>query len=420
MTVGVVGAGITGLALCHHLVARDVPVRVFEADERPGGAIRSTVTEGSVLEHGPQRLRGSPGVDELVEAVGLADEVVTGPSDLPLFVYADGELRTVPTSVRRFLGTDLLSWRGKLRVLAEPLTKPGQPDETAAELFRRKFGDEAYENMLGPMFGGLYGSDPERMPVSAALSGLLRLEAEAGSLLRMAVGRTFGGGQSSPPMSFEAGLQRLPDGLAAHYADHVSLGRPVTGIEPRDDGFRVMARGEFMAADEVVLTTPADATADLLEPLDAEAATVLRGLTYNPLAIVHLRADVDARGMGYQVRHDEGLATLGVTWNDALFDREGLFTAFLGGMRNPGLVDDDPAAIGRRASSEFEQVMGTPAEVLNVTRLPRAMPAWDESWAALDDLSLPEGLHLATNYTGRVGIPSRIRVAEGLAERFAA
>ena len=418
MTVGVVGAGITGLALCHHLVERGVEVRVFEAEERPGGAIRSTEADGVVLEHGPQRTRRTDGIDALIAAAGIDDEVVTADAGLPLFVYADGELRTVPTSLRRFLTTDLLSWRGKLRLLREPLTAPGDPDETAAELLRRKLGDEAYENVVGPLFGGIYGSDPERMPADGALAPVLELEAVEGSLLK-AGARRLVGGVSTPAITFADGLQRLPEALADAYADAVSLGRAVTDLEPRGDGFRVMARGEYMTADAVVVTASAPAAADLLEPLDASTGAALRELNYNGLALVHLRSSVDARGLGYQVRRDEGLETLGVTWNASTFGRDGLYTAFLGGMHDPGAVDRDPAEVGEVAAAEFEAVMGEPAEVVNVTRLPRAIPAWDESWAAVERVDPPAGVHLATNYTGRVGIPGRVRAAERLAERLA-
>ncbi len=256
------------------------------------------------------------------------------------------------------------------------------------------------------------------MPAGHALAGLLHMESAKGSLLRPAVKRLVSGA-SSPAVSFEGGLQRLPEALAEKYADEVALGCPVTEIERANGAYRVMARGELMKADDVVFTTPAGATADLLEPFDADSAASLRELAYNPLALVHLRADVDREGLGYQIRRDEGFATLGVSWNASFFGRDGVYTAFLGGMNDPERVEADPEAIGETASEEFEAVMGTDAEVLNVTRLPAAMPAWDHSWAALGDVDLPDGLHLATNYTARVGIPSRVAEAERLAERLA-
>ena len=192
MRVGIVGGGVTGLSLLHHLRARDVDAVCFEAREEPGGVIRSSLTDGRLLEHGPQRLRLSEPVSALVEDLELADDLVLGDDSLPIYVYAHGALRPVPRSLRGFLRTDLLSRRAKLRVLAEPLTAPGRESETVAELFVRKFGAEAYRNLLGPVFGGMYASDPWQMPARHSLSGVLSLEADQGSLLRAALSRLGG------------------------------------------------------------------------------------------------------------------------------------------------------------------------------------------------------------------------------------
>jgi len=47
------------------------------------------------------------------------------------------------------------------------------------------------------------------------------------------------------------------------------------------------------------------------------------------------------------------------------------------------------------------------------------MPAFDRTWAALDDVDLPAGVHLCTNYTARAGIPGRVAAAERLARALA-
>jgi len=420
MRVGIVGGGITGLSLLHHLAERDVDAVCFESSPEPGGVIRTSTEAGRVLEHGPQRLRLSEPVESLVDAMGLTDELRVADDSLPLYVYANGALRRVPRSIRSFLTTDLLSVRAKLRVLAEPLTAPGKPDETVADLFARKFGDETYRNLLGPLFGGMYASDPGRMPARHALSTLLRLEERDGSLLRAALGRV--GDSAPPPASFDDGLQRLPRAIAERYADRVHLGTPVTAIDGDDEGYVLRTDGGGSAAadgttvDRVVLTTAAPAAAALVEDLASDAAERLRGLTYNPLALVHLRSDADASGFGYQVGRDEALHTLGVTWNASLFDRDGVFTAFLGGMTDPEVLDRGDVSLGALAASEFSAVMGSSADVLDVTRLQRGFPAYDRSWDDLAGLSLPPGIDLATNYTERMGIPSRVREAKELAE----
>jgi oxygen-dependent protoporphyrinogen oxidase len=418
--VGIVGAGITGLALSHHLAKRGVDSVAFEATDRPGGVIRTGHVDGTVLEWGPQRLRLTGPVRELVDAAGLGEEVIHADSDLPTYVYTDGQLGEVPLSIRAFLRTDLLSPRGKFRVLAEPLTAPGRPEETAAGLFARKFGREAYENAIGPLFGGIYASDPAAMPARHALEGLLRLESTAGSLLRAALERARG--ERAPAASFGDGLEQLPAALADRHADRIALETPVESVERTgDDDGRYLLRTpeDIECVDHVVLTTPANVTAELIDGLAPASADALATLNYNPLAMVYLRSDVDARGLGYQVRHDEDIHTLGVTWNASAFDRDGVHTVFLGGMDEPELVGRPDAELEDIARREFEAVMDAGAEPITVNRWERGFPAYDHTWGALDRVSLPDGVHLATNYTGRVGVPSRVREAKGLAERLA-
>ncbi|GAB3325009.1 protoporphyrinogen oxidase [Haloplanus salinarum] len=418
MTVGIVGAGITGLALSEFCRERGVDTVAFEASSEPGGVIRSTRVDGRVLEHGPQRTRLTDGLETLIDACGLRSDLRVADADLPLYVYADGRLRQVPLSMGAFMRTDLLSATGKLRMLAEPLTEGARDDETAADYFTRKFGDEAYHNMIAPLFGGIYGSDPAEMPGEYALRTVRRME-RSGSLVRAALRRRLQGKEREAPISFADGMAQLPRALYERNADRVHLETPVEGIATQGAGYRLDTAAGDRVVDEVVVTARADVTAGLLDTVDPESARALRRLYYNPLAYVHLASEADPAGFGYQVRHDESLRTLGVTWNASLFDRDGVYTCFLGGMKRPGLVDRPDDELGRVAREEFETVMGASAEVLNVTRHPRGMPAYDGSWTAMESVDPPEGITLATNYTGRMGVPARVREAERLAGRFA-
>lgn len=437
MTVGVIGAGVTGLSLTHYLAKRDVDVVTFEAASEPGGVIDSRRISGHVLERGPQRIRITDEIDEIVDDVGLRDDLLVAADDLPLFVYANGRLREVPRSIRAFLRTDLLSWLAKLRVLAEPFTDDADPDESAAELFTRKFGAEAYRNLIGPIFGGTYGSDPARMPARHALSGLLKLEEKHWTLLKPAVTRVRSGDETPPPVSFADGIQQFTDAVYAAHEDRVELETPVESVRSDRNGYTLETATESVSVEDVVVTVGADRARPLLEAVDADSAAALAELNYNPLVLVYLLADVDREGFGYQIRRDEGFRTLGVSWNDSLFGcgrsgetgttragqnetgREGLYTAFLGGMNAPEVLEWSEEKLGRVAAEEFECVVGAPAEVLDVAAIETAFPAWDESWDALDRVSLPNGVTLATNYTARMGVPSRVREAKRLAGELA-
>jgi len=414
--VAVLGGGITGLALSHHLARGGVDHVVLEARDRPGGVIRSGRVEGHLLEWGPQRTRLTPGVRELIEDLGIVGEIVTAPADLPLFVYRKGKLRSVPFSVGGFLLSNIVPLRSKARLLLEPLLPAARDEESVADYFIRKLGRAMYENVAGPLYGGLYASDPADMRVGLSLRHVLNELDVDGSLVLAFLRR---GGSVRPPAacSFRDGMQTLP--LALHRANRntVFLGTPARSIHRGASGWQIETASGSLVADRVVLTTPARATAELLRQVAPRAAESLRRLVYNPLAVVHLHAETDLRGLGFQVSLAERLATRGVTFNDSLFARRGVYTAYLGGATAPEVVRWKDHELGTVAAREFRRITGFEARPLSVER--EAMPAWDTSWAALEGLELPEGIRLAANWETRPGIPGRLAQAKRIANELA-
>jgi oxygen-dependent protoporphyrinogen oxidase len=276
-------------------------------------------------------------------------------------------------------------------------------------------GRELYENMLGPLYGGLYASDPAEMRMDLSLGHVLR-EFRIGRSLILPLLR--GGGRVSPPdaCSFREGMQTLPNALLAADRANVRLSTPVRSIRRAGSGYVVETAGGEIEAEQVVLSVPAPAAASILRGIAPEAAARIARLVYNPLAVVHLRAETGIRGLGYQVSFAESLLTRGVTFNDSLFDRKGVYTAYLGGAKAPDVVQRSDEELADTAIREFRQVTGAHAEPLSVAR--ERMPAWDLSWEALQGMELPAGIHLAANWESRPGVPGRLAQAKALAGRL--
>ncbi|MFB6295647.1 MAG: protoporphyrinogen oxidase [Halobacteriales archaeon] len=418
MRVEIAGGGITGLALHYFLERQGVDSTVREVANRPGGVVESDCVEGRVIDFGPQRTRLTPAIEDVVDALGIRDRLLRAP-DLPLFVYHAGALRRVPRTIRGAITTDLLSWRGKFRALLEPARGLPQAGETVEEYLTRAFGREVARRLGGPLYAGLYASDPDDMPVEHSLATALDRFGVTRSVLKTALRSRLHRRDPPPVVSFEEGMEALPRAIYRRHRDSVRLGDPIVELRPSQDGWRVLSESSDRFADAVVLTTPAYASAEILEGVDGESARALASLTYNPLAVVHLRADTDLDAAGYQVSLDADLVTRGVTYNDSLFGRDGVYTCYLGGATRQAVVEWAPDRLGRKAAREFETVTGCPARVLSVRRFPRAMPAYDTSWDALEAVSTPDGVHLCASYESRAGIPGRIRAAKRLAARLA-
>ena len=391
----VVGGGISGLALGHELAARGADFVVLEAAERVGGVIRSGRVDGHLLDWGPQRTRLTRGMAELIEQLGLSAQLVIAPPGRDLFVYRGGRLRRVPFTIRDFLTSDIVSAAAKVRLALEPFTGGPDPEESVARYFTRKAGREVYEALVGPLYGGLYGSDPADMVVGFSLQHVLR-EFGVGRSLVMKLLRAGGRIAAPPACSFKDGMEALPTSLAASLGTRVRTGTAVRALLRRGPGWSVETATETLDASAVVLTVPAPVAARLLQPLSQEVAQRLSRLRYNPLGVVHLHAETELSGLGFQVSLAEPLALRGVTFNDSLFGRTNVYTAYLGGGPRPDVVTRDDDALARLAVEEFLVCTGYESSPLAVAR--EEMPAWDRSWAALAGLRLPAGLHVTANW----------------------
>jgi protoporphyrinogen/coproporphyrinogen III oxidase len=412
----IIGGGISGLALAHQLEARGAPFLLLESAGRVGGVMRSGRVEGHLLEWGPQRGRLTTDFSALIDDLGIRGELIKAPTDLPLFVYRRNRLRRVPFSIGAFLTSDILSWSGKFRILLEPFTAGARDDEAVADFFTRKIGREAYENLAGPLYGGLYASDPQQMVLGLSLRHVLR-EFNVGRSMMVPLLRR--GGTIAPPdaCSFHEGMETLPRALLNRHRANIRLDMPVRSIARNGADYTVVTDDERITAAHVVVTTPAATTSRLLQDVAPAAAAQIGTLNYNPLTVVHLYAETDLRGLGYQVSLAEPLITRGVTWNDSLFGRKGVYTVYLGGAKNPWVAQEPDEHVGSIAVNEFRTATGHDARVLSVEQ--ELMPAWDRSWSAIQALELPAGLHIHANWESRPGIPGRLIMARRLAERLA-
>lgn len=386
---------------------------VLEATSHAGGVIRSATIDGRVVDWGPQRARLTAAFRAMVERLDLGSELVTASPGLELLIYREGRLRRLPFSVGGFVGSDVVGVGSKLRALLEPFTAAARPEESVADLFTRKFGRQMYEAVIGPLYGGLYASDPADMRVGLSLIHVLQEFGIGRSLLLRLLRR---GGRIDPPLacSFRGGMQVLPNALASALAGRFRSDSPVRRLSRAGSGWRVAVDGgEGIEAEQVVLTTPAPVTAKLLEDVAPRASRAIGRLRYNAVAVVHLDAETNLHGMGFKVAFgEEDLSLSGVTFNDDLFGRRNLYTAYLGGAKNPEVEAMDDDELADVAVRDFRSTTRYDARVLSVGR--ERMPAWDVSWEGLRTIELPEGLHVAGNWWSRPGLPGRLAEAASM------
>src|SRR6266513_236775 len=131
--VVVVGGGLSGLAAAHAVIreanreGRSVRLMLLEASQRLGGNVLTERKDGFVIEAGPDSFVVTrPHALKLCEELGLGPRLIeTRPENRRVYVARHGKLVPmpeglvlgVPTRIRSFLRSPLLSMRGKLRAL---------------------------------------------------------------------------------------------------------------------------------------------------------------------------------------------------------------------------------------------------------------------------------------------------------------
>jgi oxygen-dependent protoporphyrinogen oxidase len=381
-TVGVIGAGIAGLAAAHQIDQEGVSVHVLEATDRAGGVIRSERANGFLVEHGPNSIRaGAPALERIIDDLDHNDERIWANDAADTrYVVRDGQPTPLPRSVGSFLTTDLFSTQAKLRLLAEPfIGRSEESSESVAQFTRRRLGPEVLDYAVAPFVGGVFAGSPEDLSVRHAFRRLAALEDEYGSLflgaIRRALARSDGETQDVPSglFSFRGGLETLPNALTEALEDRLTLEAPVSGLEHDGDTWEVTVtppneQDRTRTFDALLCTVPLHrlAAMDVDTPVDLDP---LDDVWYPPLSVLALGYPRTAinhplDGFGLLVPPvEDDLNILGTIFSSTLFpgrapDDHVLLTTFVGGARAPDQASRDADVIQPTVERDLDRLLG--------------------------------------------------------------
>jgi oxygen-dependent protoporphyrinogen oxidase len=386
LKIAIVGAGISGLATAHALLAKNpgLEVVLFESGSRTGGKVWTERTPaGYACEWGVNGfLNNKPKTLELAAELGL--EALQGfEAANRRYVFRRGVLHQLPESPPAFLTSGLMSLPGRLRVMLEPFIRRGAAaDETLAAFGERRLGREAFNALIDPMASGVFAGDPGQMSLQSCFPRIHELESQYGSLIRGMIrlqvqarkaGREGPGpGPGGKLTSFAGGMSEMTDRLAALLGERVRLAATVRGLD-RDGGrFRLLLDGGVEEADRVILAAPAYAQAGILEDLVPEAAGLLREVPYPALSVVCLgyrEADLGdyLDGFGFLVPSTEGRGILGTIVDSNVFPNRApqgsvLLRSMVGGTRAEDRARLPEGELFDLVRAELRGIMGVDAE----------------------------------------------------------
>jgi len=458
-SVVIVGGGISGLATAMRLTERLDPatITLIEAESTLGGKIRTEHNGEFIFEDGPDCfLAAKPAGIELCQQLGISERLIgTNPSTRKSFVKRDGRLHPlpdgitgmVPSQLMPLLTTSLLSLRGRMRAgleLLVPRRRDG-PEESVAEFSRRRFGAEAYRWLIEPLLSGIYAGDGETLSLESTFPQMRESELRDGSLLKpLLIGEATPPAPSSPTrtgfVTLKGGLGELVEALTTRLAGaSILLGTRVRRVRDAvvERGYLVeLTDSRTIETDNVVLATPAYASAAMLESLNPDLSAALNTIPFVSTATVSLAFPWTAfptlpQGYGYLSPRAEGGPVVACTWTSNKFAERAprdavLARCFIGRAGTDQVVQMGDNVLLDLAMEELRRIAGvTESPVLHhIARWPAGMPQYtlghrQRLERIAGKLAEHPGLHLTgASYRG-VGIPDCIASGWAVADSIA-
>jgi oxygen-dependent protoporphyrinogen oxidase len=443
-SVGVLGAGITGLSAAWMLKKRGGDTMVYEKRDQPGGMIRTFQADGWLVEEGPNTiLIRDQRIWDLLDDLNLSRHIAKPSARAKKrYIVRDEALHPVPMSALGFLKSDLFSLRAKLRLLKEPfISAPKKEDESIADFIKRRLGSEPLDYAVNPFVSGVYAGGPEKLSVKHTFSSLFEMEQTYGSITKGLLKRKRENTAKRALISFDEGLQILPQTLGKKLKENLYLNTEVEKIIPVENGWEVTLnrKGEISTKNHQALisTLPSHQLVRIWD--DTRCKKIVSGLgniKYAPISVLALgflrrqiRHPLD--GFGLLIPQKEPFSLLGCLFSSALFPRRApknhaLLTCFIGGAQNPDLAAQSTQDI-------MAEIMPQLQKLLDIKRKPvfhrhifwqRAIPqykvGYEKQLDAVDMLeSQNRGLFLAGNFRGGVSVPDGIKHGFETAEKVA-
>jgi oxygen-dependent protoporphyrinogen oxidase len=295
------------------------------------------------------------------------------------------------------------------------------------------------------MISGVYTADPEKLSLRATMPQFIEMEERYGSVIKgMYKGyrkrkkgiMSDSGARYSLFVSFNKGMKTLVEAILKKIPEgSIKTGVTVEGIKEAYDGWEVATGDGILNAAGVIITTPAYITAGLLENAAGECAALLRKIEYASTAIVILayrkeQIETELDGFGFVVPMIERSSMIACSFSSEKFTGrapEGYTTlrAFVGGAVSPDTYRMEDPRIIETVQKELSSLLGiksSPVFTL-IKRYPESMPQYHVGHRELvegiqREIKKLDGLEIAGNAFGGVGIPDCINSGERAAERL--
>lgn len=409
-SIAIIGAGITGLSSAYFIKKQrpDIDVTIYEASNRTGGKIQTYRTEGYTIELGPESYLGRKQImTDIAKEVGLENDLITNQTGQSyiyaknkLFPIPGGSILGIPTDVKPFLKTKLISPTGKL-IAGLDLFKKSieiEHDISVGSFFRQRLGDEVLENLIEPLMGGIYGTNIDDLSLMSTFPEFKQREEQFGSLIkgmryekaqRQKQRQLYPGAPKGQFKQFRHGLSSFIEALTKYVLDlgvQIEFNTPIQDIIVSQKSYEIVTAESKIEYDGVLVTTPHqtfmqwfsnDPSFDYFNTMDSTTvATVV-------LAFDEQNIENTYDGTGFVIARTSKTSITACTWTSKKWpfttpEGKVLIRAYVGKPNDTVVndhTDDEIVNIVKKDLSQMMTFKGAP-DFSIVNRLPNSMPQY--------------------------------------------
>ena len=442
--VAVIGGGIAGLGCAYGLCRKGIDFTVFEKTGNLGGVIQSRNVNGFLLESGPSSLLlKDKRIEKLLNELNL-NYISANEHSKNRYILKNGRPIKLPLSPFQAISSPIISTKAKLKLLKEPFVTPFEIDEFVSDFFSRRLGDEVQDYLVDPFIAGTFAGNPKQLSIKHAFPFLKQMEIEHGSIIKGFWKNrklTDSYKRKREIVSFNGGMQELPQALEGKMSDRLFLNSDVKDIIKTEKGFGVKVdkseKAESYEFDSVIIATETYGIPQLLKRFnDHEFEDAISSIYYPPVAVLHFGVSSSKiknplYGFGILIPKLENRNILGILFNSDMFPERApkdhtLLTVFTGGARQPEIIHQigNLQAMAWKDVQSILKIEGEPDyyhEKIYQKAIPQYTLGYENILKQINSIEEKNpGLFFTGNYLSGISVPDTILNGMDCSEKIVA
>lgn len=407
--VTILGGGIAGLFMGYYLKKNGFDFEIIEKENRTGGVLKTFQGEFGLIENAAVSFRWGKEITELCEDLNL-EILKANDTSYKRYFFINGQFKRFP----------LTSFETSKTVYKLFFSKTKYP-KSLYEFGKNHLGAEATNNFLEPAFQGIYGASSDLLSFPAVLPEIAKNFNNSSSMLKYiytVLSEKKDPNSLKKPLGFQNGMQDLVSSLHHYLKDHIKLN---TTLKQED----------FVDDKQIILCVPAYIAATYFKN---DLNTLLKEVEYSSILSATIFINKNSLknlkpGFGCLVPRKEGLNTMGVIYNDHVFQRKrdsriiSSLTLILRDEKKE-LVNKNKSYLENLLYEEMKTLYGFEGTFLDskIIKWERGLPLYSDqlykSWFEINDFLKEHqpNIRLFSNYTGNISIRGMCTAAKEFVE----